>query len=1785
MEEPDAKRLKTSSETYSDVIPSYGLVLEKVGKCLTKDNVIALATIANLFPSEKDQVTLSEGNGWRLLCKFLEQKGTISRCDLGWLQQNLGEIDNNMAAKLIDDLKSETEEEFKLPSEPECSGDEAEDDETTFEKFLEEVGLKDKFPGKLKLKTFLQLGTNEQSNYAQIFWQKLTTLNYHAGMLQEIVSQDFSMRDFIFCLLQCGDDFLRQDILEKMSACQLAVPVVIQGVANGKPTFLLWGLRRVMKKWRGDSDSVAIEQPIISYPVLNISFLRVGDVRLSKSQLMNSMLSDIQGYLAHTFFLNREKDFAKARFSPGSVECVWFLPMRESDKQIFKEVIAFFNLRGDCTKYPRQTEFVCKAAHLTVALVTTSEREGYKNYIKQIMKDSKSTLFISISGEESRRTTCKKVHRLKYNKGFIFVNEVQMDILSKKICEEIVKTSESNSTAKTSLESLTDICNEYILIDEQNEHCKNGRLSVRKIFTEGETVDKLDILDFKKQSFPLQLIWKDWVEIDKAPFQMETDASNSLEHQMERKTLEKREKRKLQLQKRLSPAMKLYLQIMKSAISNSALLQYIFTFMQEKIYHLVNENTRSDMNDIAELEREIRQMRDQKLAGLYGNDNDSNSDLQGKIEDRHQSTYTSKVNECTKLYKSCRAKTLGGEHFLRELGQLYEAYMDLEEEEASQTEEATTLNVTLLPSLAARLVTEMQSLEIMDGDTGCVPLTWVTSVLDTLTRDLNNPKVLVLSVIGVQSSGKSTLLNSMFGVRFPVRAGRCTRGLFIQLLKLSDRLLEELGFHYLVVVDSEGIRSIDHDDRRFDNELVTLALSIANVTIFNIEGENIGPDMTGILQIAAHALMRMKEVDLECHCRIVQQRVSDMTAADRNKANTKKINETLDEATRFAAEEEGLEGRYRQFSDVVDLHVDEDLQYVPCLWAGGMAPPNHLYSETVSKIKDNLFRDIEKGSISTDLTLSSFTERVRDVWKAIKEEDFVFNFHDSVKAVDYNKFCLGYNQWIAQMRQDVQIKICNILSSVKPDPENESLKPDVETLKVILESEIKEQRHKLTKCVKDHISNHPRKNTMLRHRQKFLHDVSFVLNETETHALAKITDEYEIKRINLNLPYFRKKSRQILTRQAREEATKMAHALPDLESDHFDIIWQNMLDKLKRENNITRVTMTTSFLRDMCLKLLLKVTRDMAVGSEIQTLLSQEGGITNHLSLKDCSKYITVKFVKSWLRHGKSSTSETEESIRTENEGQLKEEARGHSVVVEMFPSVKIVKVPQKQFHSAASSDSKTKKGERIPSETEKQLMEVKRQQAISFLKETVEQKLSQMQRQSEAFDANVFQLMLQKTLKTLSTKQDTLNIKLPYRLIAKGLLCFCGRSVNECFTDRDSDIENFLDFDRDVIHSVYHSFLYHAEQDAAAVNFICYYTEKAFLEKAATYGKDFYSSIDYSQYAEHVYIPWDILYFLFTSDDIIDSWDGYFVIALNYSLQEIVNLYVESKQRVCSEDIGLDCEAKTDSYITKLISEIENLQFRATSWNAWCKLLGKFLDCPFIASAGDLFRVTNVSHVSEILQTNLRSSLLYNSYAELERFDHTAFKNAAGLSFVCDQVCPMCGAWCDNILESHTVHSSDLHRPRGLIGETYPDNDTVTKELSSDSDSDNRSDFESSLNSNAYGEQFVLEDCFTSISSEKATFAYNGERRLCKEFKKLFPNWDIQPGKGNASNRLFWQHFFAGYYDDEACNIPSRWYNIRYDEVVQSLEQAKRAQLQGRKSLSDLPLKKRLLASCSKTS
>ncbi|KAK7884536.1 hypothetical protein WMY93_027659, partial [Mugilogobius chulae] len=325
------------------------------------------------------------------------------------------------------------------------------------------------------------------------------------------------------------------------------------------------------------------------------------------------------------------------------------------------------------------------------------------------------------------------------------------------------------------------------------------------------------------------------------------------------------------------------------------------------------------------------------------------------------------------------------------MGQIYEAHVSLKKQPKN---EAT--DWSKYPELAAELMISGHPMELMDGDAGQVPITWISGLIDQVILKLGEKRVFVLSVLGIQSSGKSTMLNAMFGLQFAVSAGRCTRGAFMQLVKLSEEMRKDFQWDYILVVDTEGLRALELEGNttfHHDNELATFVVGIGNMTLVNIFGEN-PSEMQDVLQIVVQAFMRMKEVKLSPSCVFVHQNVTDVGAAEKNMDGKRKLQEKLDQMVQLAAKEE--------------------------LWEGSppMAPPNPGYSESVQELKSYI---LSKAATSSGVTLSQFKTKVKDLWNALLNENFVFSFRNTLEMSVYRKLETQYGKWTWSLRQEMLI--------------------------------------------------------------------------------------------------------------------------------------------------------------------------------------------------------------------------------------------------------------------------------------------------------------------------------------------------------------------------------------------------------------------------------------------------------------------------------------------------------------------------------------------------------------------------------------------------------------------------------------------------------------------------------------------------------------------------------------------------------------------------------------------
>lgn len=1606
-------------------------------------------------------------------------------------------------------LKSDTSTKDEYPRDEdsdeetdEHDGHTDEDSESQFDAFLTLVGLNGKFPSRLSLgELCIVKDPCKKSSLHEVFWQKLGSLDYRARTKEFInqicsTSHPISVRDFIFVLLHCSDGFLRQDIIEKMAACQLAVPIILRGVNGGTNVFLNWSLRRVIKKWK-EINAPAVEHHIITVPVFTVVFLRLGEIKeFSKSRLLNHFLGSFQGHREFSYFVSNKNDFKRSKFSDGCVEGVWYLPSNSNGANELKSITCLLNLRGDATQFAETLDFCCRSANLTFIFFAKRNREDVLPNIKKSESLSNRCHVISIDDEAETPRLRKNI---KNDKNWLFVRYFDMETVCEAVCEAIfeeIKDQQGKCKTKqlTSLENLAMHCAEGIEVEDEHNKLRKARNAVETV-CESEALR--DLVQFKEKSFPLQAIWLKWVKIDKEQIhpEGETSAECLLEDAKNRKEAERLQ----QIKCGLSPTMQKFMEIVADSKNDMEYFAYFLSFLQERLREAEEENIKENIAMISELNKKIVKLDSLiqiKLADLANNSVNETEDDSCEEQKRDRQVYEEERQREARLIRN---KCIGWQHFIREFGQLFEAH----------TESYNAMNdrdTFLLPGVAAKFLIDGHSVEIMDGDTGRVPLSWVSKVLSELVVELGDPPILVLSTLGVQSSGKSTLLNTMFGVRFPVRSGQCTRGLYLRILQVEDKYYEEIGIKYIFLIDSEGIRSQERlftNDVRFDNELVTLVLCISDITLLNISGENVGPEMTGLMQIAAHALLRMKKVRLHSQCRITQQRVSDITADERNRVTMTQIEASLNEAVKEASEKEGFGNRYEQFSDVFDLRLGENgenLQFFPPLWSGLMSPPNELYGHRVTKVKESILQDVKNKKVRPQFRVSEFRQRIRDVWMSVKSENFLFNFQDSIKAIDFDNACMEFNKWI----KDMDLEFLQELAVWQGKLLNASHQGDkvMDEISGELQKKVEEKRANVTHLLELYISNHVRPSNIEKHKKWLSNQLDEALKEAECHSLTFLNNNKIVHKMNTDLQTSVAKARKNIRNNAKTTAENLRvehnFNLPINENGLravFDGNWEKWVQN--EQTDFSFPSLSEKTLETTCEKTLLSITTEMAVSSELTSLIKDEGSIRRHSDYPDWKKYYPEKHVNAQVK----------ETWIRDNEQTLRD------IINESYAEL-------------------TKKGE-----------------------------INKM------FDATVIHFILRDALQKLSPSR--FSSEPPFRIKAKVMLhiaykLFTKSLENHRIYETENSFQKLMDREKETLFKDFIAFIrcenlvfrvidfFRREIPQTGQLLVKIIILKNIQErclKAAGDNRSIHKKVlcNFFQKNNFInYIAFSEQYFQVVCSEI---WN----VILNIAFQQKDNILDIHHHAKAGTQLVIDIVSKSARAAVKQVKE----HFDRYSFRDWVEHFVAILRANGFninSEATNELRQYDVQDIGyfmtefeKLVNVELRQHVLVmsrvpekphpmqmeNFLNEIHILDNIITTMTRNMCF---EQCPFCGAPCSNSLpmgRGHGSHFALTHLPLGISGKVNPHN--------------NRLD---------------INDCQTLVYSSRATYMLNGRKKLYKDYKIDFPNWSIEKrGELMPEHSKVWRWVmatynkqFAEYYRRESAKIPHGWTKIRKEDALACL-------------------------------
>ena len=361
--------------------------------------------------------------------------------------------------------------------------------------------------------------------------------------------------------------------------------------------------------------------------------------------------------------------------------------------------------------------------------------------------------------------------------------------------------------------------------------------------------------------------------------------------------------------------------------------------------------------------------------------------------------------------------SLGVEHFFREMAILYDSISTLQENAGLMSESLNTLLNTLSQTMASLLM-DGSAIEIMDRDAVNVPVQWLKAVLTGIENSAKSTLFKVCA-IGAQGSGKSTLLNTTFGLNFPVSNGRCTRGAYMQLVKVDVQVKKTLKCDYVAVIDSEGLMSrAKLGDCDYDNELSTLIIGLSDLTLVVLKDEGI--EMQHILPLAILVFLQMKLVGEHQGCHFVHKKWGAIGTLTKHDLEIDAFLQDLNKETLATAKKVDQSDQYTKFTDVLQYDSTKDNTYIPSLYDGtemGKTKPQHM--KMTQRLKFSVVSHIEDLHSKTQkkpFKLYTFTEvasRLEDLWEAINFENFVLGFKNVLAVEAHGELTKIFNkkQW------------------------------------------------------------------------------------------------------------------------------------------------------------------------------------------------------------------------------------------------------------------------------------------------------------------------------------------------------------------------------------------------------------------------------------------------------------------------------------------------------------------------------------------------------------------------------------------------------------------------------------------------------------------------------------------------------------------------------------------------------------------------------------------------------
>ncbi|XP_041471828.1 interferon-induced very large GTPase 1-like [Lytechinus variegatus] len=1048
--------------------------------------------------------------------------------------------------------------------------------QSDFSGILNILGLNEYYPSKISLLDAITIRrVTERINLVDIPWmimRKLLMIDFHARDLvssevnkpsrEEMIDDEgdcdlealvkmqsticgenkptqLSTLDVIVATFICCDNCLKQTLAQKLFICKLAIPFFYHMGSEDNIGMSLWALRTINVQWH-DTENGSLETPVTEKPFPVVSFVRLDRPTLSKSKLINDILRDD----SHDTFFHHDCSNGNAdrMISDGLVECSWFVTTGK-EKEHLPGTTMLLNLRGDASLMKKQLKILQEISSVLFVIANAQDLTKPSNVetCQQILLNGGKVILLLMMHKDNKQflqeiRACHEAVGRDILKGVPIISSNTLKGAQKNASE---LKSEARGKLTVALAGSPGILMEEcakraskigIIIDEYDDQaCTKGKDLAKEVAShmKGNDIDK-----YKGLLLPLQgTEWVDYCRLLKRQHRSSGKGSQSYQQDMDRLR-----KKQVQICNELTP-------FIKEFMSNLQKQENVVMYFLKWMNLFLDEKSRGN------------------LPGLRKQYHMVWTEYQKCKKEEDDGKLRSLKSQMDEQENRLSSASLGLENLFRELGQIYEAVTA-----SGKVNHDTKTAVEYLPVRAAELLLKGIPLELVDGDASSVPIVWVRAVLSKLGDILGEKRLFVLSVLGIQSSGKSTLLNTMFGLQFAVSAGRCTRGAYMQLIPVDGAA--NLPFDYVAVVDTEGLRAPELGQLKYehDNELATLVIGMGDVTMINVKGENTA-EIKDILQIAVHAFLRMnlvrKNIRDNRTCIFVHQNVPAANAEDMMMHGCQKLQENLDEMAKEAALSENI-ADIKSFSQIINFDVQKHVWYFSDLWHGNppMAPSNPGYSEKVDLVRVNLLGEIANGQ--TFLTAPELSIRIADLWNGVLADDFVFSFRNSLEVKAYNSLQSQYYTLEWELENELKSWSHAAEITLRRCETIESLEESYRSLNFEILKVLTEKAEELKKRLNDYFENGDLQDIIVQWRESKLNQMNFAVDQHLSEGKADLLSVKEARRVEILQDKKWSEHESYIMSKAVDLADKLkGKQVTDTElQKQFDSMWASIVHEL-----------------------------------------------------------------------------------------------------------------------------------------------------------------------------------------------------------------------------------------------------------------------------------------------------------------------------------------------------------------------------------------------------------------------------------------------------------------------------------------------------------------------------------------------------------------------------------------------------------------------------------------------